>query len=72
MAIHSKLASTDLMGFALGSPLFLGAATLLIIIFIRFLLNRPKKLNLPIVGEPREKDYREALVEGTKRVFLIY
>lgn len=65
MASQSKLASGDLIGFALGSPLLLSGATLLIIIsFIRFLLNRPKKLDLPVFGAGG-KDQRQTLVEGT-------
>ncbi len=55
--------------FALGSPLLLSAAAFLVIgSFIHFLLHRPKRLDLPIVGEPGEKDHRKTLIEGTAKV----
>ncbi|CZS93324.1 related to cytochrome P450 monooxygenase (lovA) [Rhynchosporium agropyri] len=48
------------------SPLILGAAGLLLVAsFIRFLLSRPKKLDLPIVEVPGSSDQREALLQGT-------
>jgi hypothetical protein len=66
MATQSKLSIAD---FILGSPLFLGAAAFFFILsFVRFLLDRPKKLDLPIVGEPNEKDHRKYLIEGTTKV----
>ncbi|KUJ19332.1 cytochrome P450 [Mollisia scopiformis] len=53
---------------ALNSPLLFSGATLFILIsVIHFLLARPKKLNLPIVGGGycKKEDHRHALVEGT-------
>jgi len=41
---------------------------LVIVSFIHFLLNRPRKLDLPIVGNPGEIDHRETLIEGTAKV----
>lgn len=68
MTSQSKLASSNPIRFALGSPLLLSGATLLIVIsFIRFLITRPKKLDLPVVGT-NGKDQRQALVEGTLKV----
>jgi hypothetical protein len=55
--------------FALGSSLLLSAAAFLVVVsFIHLLLNRPKKLDLPIVGEPNEIDHRKTLIEGTSKV----
>ncbi|KAE8454197.1 hypothetical protein EG329_005122 [Mollisiaceae sp. DMI_Dod_QoI] len=68
MATQSKLAFSDLTEFSLSSPLLLSAATLLIVIsFIRFLLSRSKKLDLPVVGDDNCKDHRQALVEGHRK-----
>ncbi|XMA20152.1 hypothetical protein WAI453_012943 [Rhynchosporium graminicola] len=51
---------------AFRSPLILSAAGLLLVAsFIRFLLSRPKKLDLPIVEVPGSSDQREALLQGT-------
>lgn len=63
------MATTNLKRLALESPLLLSAAAFLVIVsFIHFLLNRPRKLDLPIVGSPGETDHREALIEGTAKV----
>lgn len=68
MAIQSKLVLDDLQRFARGSPLVLTSAIFLLLVsFISFLLNRPKKLDLPTVDE-HSKDYRQALIEGTAEV----
>ncbi|PVH82428.1 cytochrome P450 [Cadophora sp. DSE1049] len=56
------------MNSPFGSPLLLSAAGLLVVVsFIRFLLNRPKKLDLPIVEIADSSDQREALLQGTAR-----
>lgn len=69
MATQSKIVSANLNEFAFESHFLLSAAAFLVVVsFIRFLLNRPKKLDLPIVGEAGETDHREALIEGTAKV----
>ncbi|KAK0121886.1 hypothetical protein ONS95_010164 [Cadophora gregata] len=57
-----------LMNSAFSSPILLSAAGLLVVVsFIRILLNRPKKLDLPVVEIPDSSDQREALLQGTAR-----
>ncbi len=69
MLTQSEMFMTSLKRFALESPLLLSAAAFLVVVsFVHFLLNRPKKLDLPIVGNPGEIDHREALIEGTAKV----
>ena len=69
MSTQSEMVTTNLKRLALGSPFLLSAAALLVIVsFIHFLLNRPRKLDLPIVGNPGEIDHRETLIEGTAKV----
>lgn len=69
MTSQSTLDHKGLLGSAFGSPLFLRAAGLLVVAsFIRFLLIRPKKLDLPVVETPDSNDQREALVLGTAQV----
>lgn len=52
----------------LRSPALLSASILLIIAYsIHLLLTRPKKLNLPIVGKPGEKSWKDALIEGNRK-----
>ncbi len=69
MSTQSEMVATNLKRLALGSPFLLSAAALLVIVsFIHFLLNRPRKLDLPIVGNPGEIDHREVLIEGTAKV----
>jgi hypothetical protein len=59
---------TDLKQFAVESPLLLSAAAFLVVAsFIHFLLNRPKKLDFPVVGKPNETDHRKTLIEGTAK-----
>jgi hypothetical protein len=71
MAIQSKMVSADLQQFVLGSPLLLSASAFLVVLsFIRFLMNRPKRLDLPIVGEPDDADHLKAMIEGTAKVRL--
>ncbi|KAG4437762.1 hypothetical protein IFR05_006747 [Cadophora sp. M221] len=49
-------------------PLLLSIAGFLITVsFIRFLLNRPKTLDLPIIEIPGSSDQREVLVQGTAK-----
>jgi hypothetical protein len=69
MSTQLEMVTTNLKRLALGSPFLLSAAGLLVIVsFIHFLLNRPRKLDLPIVGNPGEIDHREVLIEGTAKV----
>ena len=71
MALQSKMVSADLRQFVLGSPLLLSAGAFLVVLsFIRFLVNRPKRFDLPIVGEPDDADYLKAMIEGTAKVRL--
>ncbi|KAM3152013.1 Cytochrome monooxygenase ascG [Botrytis cinerea] len=60
------MASGDLKMLTSGSPLVNGAILLVIILFTGFVLTRPKKLDLPIVGS-FGADQRQALVEGTRK-----
>lgn len=69
MTSQPTLVPKGLLGSAFGSPLLLSAAGLLVVAsFIRFLLIRPKKLDLPVVEIPESNDQREALVLGTAQV----
>ena len=69
MTSQHTLDPKGLLGSAFGSPLLLSAAGLLVVAsFIRFLLIRPKKLDLPIVEIPDSKDQREALEVGIAQV----
>lgn len=45
------------------------AAILFAIVFlIVYLLNQSKRLNLPVVGKPGSKFYRDELLEGVSKV----
>ena len=60
--------TADVKAFALGSPAVLSAATLLVVAYlIRYLINRPKRLNLPIIGENVSNFGPKELLEGTGR-----
>lgn len=62
------MVSAGLKQFVLGSPLLLSAGAFLVVLsFIRFLMNRPKRLDLPIVGEPDDADHLKAMIEGTAK-----
>lgn len=70
MSTQLEMVTTNLKQFALESPLLLSAAAFLVVVsFIHFPLNRPRKLDLLIVGNPGEMDHREALIEGTAKVW---
>lgn len=52
-------------------PLLLSGVSLLIVVsFIRFLVNRPKKLGLPVIEGNSFEDYQKAFIEGTLRVSM--
>ncbi|KAH9219807.1 cytochrome P450 [Leptodontidium sp. 2 PMI_412] len=56
------------MSSAFSSPLLLSVAGVLVVVsFIRFLLHRPERLDIPIIEIPGSRDQREALVQGTAR-----
>ncbi|TVY46813.1 Cytochrome P450 monooygenase [Lachnellula occidentalis] len=58
--------SKDFKDFAMRSPLVLSVVSFLIVAaFVRYLLNRPKRLNLPLVGSPASNDWAKDLIEGT-------
>jgi len=64
-------AFNDFKAFAMNSPLLLSAVSFLLVAqFIRYLLNRPKRLDLPIVGSPdtKEEDWQEVLIKGSLKV----
>ncbi|KAL2064356.1 hypothetical protein VTL71DRAFT_4850 [Oculimacula yallundae] len=57
-----------LVSSTMSSPLLISATGLLLVAtVIWFLLNRPKRLDLPVVDIPGNSDKREALIQGTTR-----
>lgn len=64
---------SDLRGSTLQSPALLSAvATFLIVAYIvRRLVIRPKKLNMPVVGEAGG-NMEDAIMEGTEKVSSFY
>ena len=48
----------------------MSSAVILLVLasLIAYLLSRPKKLNLPIMGKPNEKFYGDVLLEGVAKV----
>lgn len=61
--------SREFKTFAMRSPVLLSVGSFLILAaFIRYLLNRPKRLNLPLVGSPESNDWTKTLIEGTIKV----
>ncbi|TVY42926.1 Cytochrome P450 monooygenase [Lachnellula subtilissima] len=62
----STTVSNEFKTFAMRSPLILSVMSFLIVAaFVRYLLNRPKRLNLPLVGSPESDDWAKDLIEGT-------
>lgn len=64
-------AFNDFKAFAMNSPLLLSAVSFLLVAqFVRYLLNRPKRLDLPVVGSPDTKvgDWQQELIKGSLTV----
>lgn len=56
-----------------GSPITAGAVIMIAMAsFVVFILNRPKKLNLPVMGKPGSEFYGNDILEGTIKVDFIY
>jgi len=69
----STTVSNEFKTFAMRSPLILSVISFLILAaFVRYLLNRPKRLNLPLVGSPESDDWAKDLIEGTIKVKTTY
>lgn len=69
MNANSNIGAKGIMSSAFSSPLLLSVAGVLVVVsFIRFLLHRPERLDIPIIEIPGSRDQREALVQGTARV----
>jgi hypothetical protein len=57
----------------LGSPIALSAAGLFfVVVFVRYLLNKPKKLDLPVLNGKDFPDCRDVLFEGVTKVSTAY
>jgi hypothetical protein len=60
--------TADAKAFALRAPAVLSAATLLVVAYlIRYLINRPKRLNLRIIGENVSNFGPKELLGGSGR-----
>ncbi|TVY92981.1 Cytochrome P450 monooygenase [Lachnellula willkommii] len=58
--------SNEFKTIAMKSPFMLSVVSFLIVAgFVRYLLNRPKRLNLPLVGSRESDDWSKDLIEGT-------
>jgi hypothetical protein len=69
MAFYPNMQNVNISSSVLGSPVALSAASfLLVAALIRYLLNRPQKLDLPVVGEKGIRDHRDTLFEGVAKV----
>jgi hypothetical protein len=69
MASSWREISGGVMGHALRSPALLSAAIFLVIAaFVRYLITRSKRLNLPIVDLPGAKLDREKMIEASAKV----
>jgi hypothetical protein len=67
----SAAALNDFKAFAMRSPLILSVVSFLVVTaFIRYLLNRPRRLNLPVVGSPNSKNWPKDMVQGTMKVMI--
>ncbi|KAF4633486.1 hypothetical protein G7Y89_g4629 [Cudoniella acicularis] len=62
----SIAAFSEFKAFAIKSPLILSAVSFLVVAaFVRYLLSRPKRLDLPVVGSPDTKNWQKELIKGT-------
>jgi hypothetical protein len=69
MTFEVGLGFDDFAEFILQSPTLPYAAIMLAVaLLIVYLLNRPKRLNLPVVGRPGSKYYGDELLEGVSKV----
>jgi hypothetical protein len=71
MGLKSAL-TTDVMAFALRSPAFLSAATILVVAYlIRYFINRPPGLNLPVVDRKGLCYSSKELLEASRIVSAV-
>lgn len=71
MAFNESSGAGGLLRLLLHNPEMSGAVILLVVASLMvYLFSGPKKLNLPIIGNPSDNSYGDAVLEGTAKVSL--
>jgi hypothetical protein len=71
MAFNGGLGTGGLEGLISRSPVTTTAAILFVVLsVVVYLLKRPKRLNLPVVGKPGCEYYGNEVLEGATKVSL--